>query len=317
MGEGKIVMATNSTLITSPFPDFLCAVVLLVSAMLNLFSFFLRRYRRRFLYPLLSLVLTLSIIVGSSQVARAIPWFDLIFQGIQVVQLSNISDRQEVQIGKQINQQLVSQEFRVYRNPEINRYINEIGQRLELQSKRPDIPYTFQVIDDKGINAFATMGGFVYINRGLIASADNEAQLASVMAHEIGHIGARHAIQQMRQTAIARGLATAAGLNSNTLVNIGVELALQRPNSRKDEFQADQLGLETLMQTGYAPSGMVGFMEKLLKKGASVPSFLSTHPATSERITALQQAINPARANVGEGLDSVAYKNRIRAILWA
>ncbi len=315
MREGKIVMATNSTLITSPFPDFLRAVVLLVSAMLNLFSFFLRRYRRRFLYPLLSLVLTLSIIVGSSQVARAIPWFDLIFQGIQVVQLSNISDRQEVQIGKQINQQLVSREIRVYRNPEINRYINEIGQRLELQSKRPNIPYTFQVVDDKGINAFATMGGFVYINRGLIASADNEAQLASVMAHEIGHIEGRHAIQQMRQTAIARGLATAAGLNSNTLVNIGVELALQRPNGRKDEFQADQLGLETLTQTGYAPSGMVGFMEKLLKKGASVPSFLSTHPATSERITALQQAINPARANVGEGLDSVAYKNRIRALL--
>ena len=315
MREGKIVMATNSTQITSPSPDFLRAVVLLVSAMLNLFSFFLRRYRRRFLYPLLSLVLTLSIIVGSSQVARAIPWFDLIFQGIQVVQLSNISDRQEVQIGKQINQQLVSREIRVYRNPEINRYINEIGQRLELQSKRPNIPYTFQVVDDKGINAFATMGGFVYINRGLIASADNEAQLASVMAHEIGHIEGRHAIQQMRQTAIARGLATAAGLNSNTLVNIGVELALQRPNGRKDEFQADQLGLETLTQTGYAPSGMVGFMEKLLKKGASVPSFLSTHPATSERITALQQAINPARANVGEGLDSVAYKNRIRALL--
>lgn len=308
-------MATNSTQITSPFPDFLRAVVLLVSAMLNLFSFFLRRYRRRFLYPLLSLVLTLSIIVGSSQVARAIPWFDLIFQGIQVVQLSNISDRQEVQIGKQINQQLVSREIRVYRNPEINRYINEIGQRLEQQSKRSDIPYTFQVVDDKGINAFATMGGFVYINRGLIASADNEAQLASVMAHEIGHIEGRHAIQQMRQTAIARGLATAAGLNSNTLVNIGVELALQRPNGRKDEFQADQLGLETLTQTGYAPSGMLGFMEKLLKKGASVPSFLSTHPATSERITALQQAINPARANVGEGLDSVAYKNKIRALL--
>jgi predicted Zn-dependent protease len=210
---------------------------------------------------------------------------------------------------------LVSREIRVYRNPEINRYINEIGQRLEQQSKRSDIPYTFQVVDDKGINAFATMGGFVYINRGLIASADNEAQLASVMAHEIGHIEGRHAIQQMRQTAIARGLATAAGLNSNTLVNIGVELALQRPNGRKDEFQADQLGLETLTQTGYAPSGMLGFMEKLLKKGASVPSFLSTHPATSERITALQQAINPARANVGEGLDSVAYKNRIRAIL--
>jgi predicted Zn-dependent protease len=196
-----------------------------------------RRYRRRFLYPLLSLVLTLSLVVGTSQAVRALPFLDLFIQGVQVVQLSSISNRQEVQIGKQINQQLVSREIRLYRNPEINRYINEIGQRLELQSKRPDIPYTFQVVDDKGINAFATMGGFVYVNRGLIAAADNEAQLASVMAHEIGHIEGRHAIQQMRQAAIAKGLATAAGLNRNTIVNIGVELALQRPNSRKMNFK--------------------------------------------------------------------------------
>lgn len=285
--------------------------------MLNPLFSLSRRYRRRFLYPLLSLVLTLSLVVGTSQTAKALPLLDLIFQGVQVVQLSNISDRQEVQIGKQINQQLVSEEIRLYRNPEINRYINEIGQRLELQSKRPDIPYTFQVVDDKSINAFATMGGFVYVNRGLIAAADNEAQLASVMAHEIGHIGARHAIQQMRQAAIAKGLATAAGLNRNTLVNIGVELALQRPNSRKDEFQADQLGLETLKQTGYAPVAMVDFMEKLLKQGGSVPTFLSTHPATSDRINALQQAIDPSRANVGDGLDSIAYKNRIRSLLRA
>jgi predicted Zn-dependent protease len=240
---------------------------------------------------------------------------DLFIQGVQVVQLSSISNRQEVQIGKQINQQLVSREIRLYRNPEINRYINEIGQRLELQSKRPDIPYTFQVVDDKGINAFATMGGFVYVNRGLIAAADNEAQLASVMAHEIGHIEGRHAIQQMRQAAIAKGLATAAGLNRNTIVNIGVELALQRPNSRKDEFQADQLGLETLKQTGYAPVAMVDFMQKLLKRGGSVPTFLSSHPATSDRINALQQAIDPSRANVGQGLDSIAYKNRVRSLL--
>ena len=274
-----------------------------------------RRYRRRFLYPLLSLVLTLSLVVGTSQAVRALPFLDLFIQGVQVVQLSSISNRQEVQIGKQINQQLVSREIRLYRNPEINRYINEIGQRLELQSKRPDIPYTFQVVDDKGINAFATMGGFVYVNRGLIAAADNEAQLASVMAHEIGHIEGRHAIQQMRQAAIAKGLATAAGLNRNTIVNIGVELALQRPNSRKDEFQADQLGLETLKQTGYAPVAMVDFMQKLLKRGGSVPTFLSSHPATSDRINALQQAIDPSRANVGQGLDSIAYKNKVRSLL--
>jgi len=283
--------------------------------MLNPFSYLSLRYRRRLLYPLLSIVLALSLIVGTPQVSQALPWLNLIFQGIQVIQLSNISDRQEVQIAGQINQQLVSDQVQLYRNPQITRYVDEIGQRLAKGSKRPDIPYTFQVVKDKNINAFATMGGFVYLNTGLIAAADNEAQLASVIGHEIGHIVKRHSIQQMRQTAIARGLATAAGLDRNTLVNIGVELALQRPNSRKDEFEADQEGLYNMEQAGYAPSAMVAFMGKLLKAGGSVPTFLSTHPAASDRIAALEQAINPAQANVGEGLNDKAYKNKIRALL--
>lgn len=282
--------------------------------MLNLFSLISRPYRRRFLYPLVSFVVALGLIVGTAQASQA-SLFDLILRGIQVIQLSNISDRQEVEIGRQINQELVSREIRLYRNPEINRYINEIGQRLEKESKRPDIPYTFQVVNDKGINAFATMGGFVYVNAGLIAAADNEAQLASVMAHEIGHIAGRHSIQQMRQSAIAGGVAAAAGVDRSTAVRIGVDLALRRPNSRKDELEADQLGLEMLQGAGYAPSAMVAFMEKLLKKGGSVPSFLSTHPATSDRISALEQAIPSAQANVGDGLSTNAYKNKIRALL--
>jgi predicted Zn-dependent protease len=272
------------------------------------------RYRRRLFYSLLSLVLTISLTVGVPQASQA-GWFDVILNGIQVIQLSNISNNQEVQIGKQINSELVGSEIRLYRNPEINRYVNQIGQRLAQNSKRPDIPYTFQVVNDKSVNAFATMGGFVYVNAGLIATADDEAELASVMAHEIGHIAARHAIQQMRQTAIARGLASAAGLDRSTMVNIGVELALNRPNSRKDEFEADQMGLQTLTKAGYAPSAMVSFMEKLLKAGGSVPTFLSTHPATQDRIKALEQAIDPAKASVGDGLNKSAYKNKISALL--
>jgi predicted Zn-dependent protease len=284
---------------------------------LNVFSFLAhRRSWRRWLYPLLSGVLTLSLVVGTAQMSQA-SIFDLILQGIQVIQLSNISDRQEVQIGRQINAQLVGSEIKLYRDPQINRYINDIGQRLEQYSGRPDIPYTFQVVNDKSINAFATMGGFVYVNTGLIAAADNEAELASVMAHEIGHIAARHSLQQMRQSAIAQGVAAAAGVDRNVLVNIGVDLALRRPNSRKDELQADQLGLQTLKKAGYAPSAMLSFMEKLLKSGGSVPTFLSTHPATSDRISALKQAIDPAKENVGDGLDNTAYKSNIRALLRA
>lgn len=282
--------------------------------MLKFFASLSYRYRRRLLYPLVSFVLAVSLIAGIPQASQA-GLFDIILNGIQVIQLSNISDRQEVAIGKQINNQLVGSEIRLYRNAAINRYVNDIGQRLVQQSKRSDIPYTFQVVNDKSINAFATMGGFVYVNAGLVAAADNEAELASVMAHELGHIIERHAIQQMRQAAIARGVASAAGLDRNTMVNIGVELALRRPNSRKDEFEADQVGLETMTQAGYAPSAMVSFMEKLLKRGGSVPSFLSTHPNTSDRIQALEQAIDPARANTGDGLDNAAYKNKIRALL--
>jgi predicted Zn-dependent protease len=282
--------------------------------MLNLFSFFSRRYQHFLLYPLLSLVMALSVVVATPQVTHA-SLFDLIFPAIQAIQLSNISDRQEVQIGQQINRQLVNQEIRLYRNPEITRYVSEIGQRLAQQSKRPDIPYTFQVVNNREINAFATMGGFVYVNAGLVAAADNEAQLASVIGHEIGHIAGRHSIQQMRQQAIAQGLAAAAGLDRNTMVNLGVKVALQLPNSRKDEFQADQLGLDMLKQSGYAPSAMPAFMEKLLKRGGSVPTFLSNHPATSDRIRALEQAIDPAAADVGDGLNTNAYKNKIRALL--
>jgi predicted Zn-dependent protease len=93
-----------------------------------------------------------------------------------------------------------------------------------------------------------------------------------------------------------------------------VELALRRPNSRQDEFEADQMGLQYLTQAGYAPSAMVAFMEKLLRSGGSVPSFLSTHPATGDRIKALDQAIEATEANVGDGLNNNAYKNKIRAL---
>ncbi len=283
--------------------------------MFNPFSSLSRRSRHRVLYPLVSLILTLSLILGTAQVSHANRWINLILQGVQIIQLSNISDRQEVEIGKQINQQLVGDQVKLYSNSSINRYVDEIGQRLVKESDRPDLPYTFQVVDDKSINAGATMGGFIYINKGLITAADNEAQLASVIGHEIGHITRRHLIQQMRQTAIARGVAVAAGLDRNTLVNIGVELALKRPNGRQDEFEADQVGLETLTQAGYAPSGMVDFMEKLLNKGGSVPTFLSTHPAVDDRITALEQAIDPTQADIGDGLDNNAYKNKIRPLL--
>lgn len=282
---------------------------------LRLFDFF-KRFSLSWRYGLISLVLAIAIGLGNVQPSYGVSWLELMIRGIQVVQLSNISNSQEVSLGKEINQELLSSgQAKIYtRSGSITSYINQIGQRLAKTSQRPDIPYTFQVVDDESINAFATMGGYVYINTGLIKSADNEAELASVVGHEIGHIVGRHSVKQMKQRAISQGLLSAAGLDRSNAIQIGVELAVSRPNSRSDELEADRFGLDNMIKANYAPAGILGFMNKLLKKGGSGPSFLSTHPATSERIKVLQQKIDPATANNGNGLDNRGYKNRISSL---
>ena len=283
--------------------------------MFQRFSGFGYRHYRRMVYGFITFVITISISLSNVQPSHALSWLELVIKGIQVVQLSNISNNQEVELGKGINQEIItSGKARLYNNPSINSYISQIGQKLAEASDRPDIPYTFQVVDDNSINAFATMGGFVYVNKGLIATADNEAELASVIGHEIGHIVGRHAIEQMRNRALSQGLLSAAGLDRNNAIQIGVELAVSRPNGRADELEADRFGLDNIIRAGYAPSGILGFMQKLLQKGGSPPSVLSTHPATSERIRILQDLIDPQTVNAGNGLDNRAYKNQIRSL---
>ena len=276
--------------------------------MLKKLSLIYKSSYRRISYPLISVMVAAGLCAGTTFPSIAIPWRELIFQGIQMISISNLSDRQEFELGKQINQQLLkSKNIKLYRNQAANEYINRIGQRLVTASPRPDILYTFQVIEDDSINASATMGGFVYINTGLMKAADNEAELASVIAHEIAHIAARHAVKQLRQTLLAQGLATAAGVDNSVAVQMGVELALRRPKSRQAEFEADQIGIETLGRAGYAQYGAITFMQELLKK-ASPPSFLSTHPATSARISKMKQMINPEFGYNGDGLDERHYQ---------
>lgn len=278
--------------------------------MLELFSVIYRQLRRRWMYGLMAALVSFSLILATPQPGQAVSIFELLLRGVQIIQLSTLSERQEVALGKQINDQLVSSDVKLYTDRAVNSYVNDIGQTLVPYSDRPNLPYTFQVVDSDQVNAFATMGGYVYVTTGLMKTADNEAQLASVMGHEIGHIASRHSLEQMRQMALAQGVISAAGVDRNAAVNIGVELALRRPNSRQDEFEADQRGLATLQQAGYAPRAMVDFMQKLLNQG-SLPTFLSTHPAVSDRIDALNRAIDPATATTGAGLDATTYRSRI------
>lgn len=273
------------------------------------------RWQKRFISLSLIATITFGLTLGMSQPSYSQSWLNLLLQGVQVLQLSSLSNSQEVRLGNQINQQLVQQgKFQVSRDRRLNAYVNEIGQELARTSKRPDIPYTFQVVNDRAINAFATMGGFVYINRGTIEAADTEAELASVIAHEIAHIVARHAVNQMRDVALSQGLMGAAGLQESTIVQMGVQLAVNLPSSRGAELEADQLGLQNLQRSGYAPIGMINFMEKLLKAGGGgTPEILNTHPDTRNRIISLQRKIDRNTAYEGLGLDEQDYRDRIQA----
>jgi beta-barrel assembly-enhancing protease len=278
---------------------------------------------RRGIYGLMAalMAVTISLVTPTPSQARVAQTrvaqtriFDLIFQGIRYVQLGNLSDRDEANLGTQIDRQLKAQGVRVYnRNPAINSYINEIGQRLAASSDRPNIPYTFQVVDNNSVNAFATMGGFVYIQTGLIRAASNEAELAGVMAHEIGHITGRHALQQMRQRALASGVAGSLGVRQDALVNLGVQLALQLPNSREAEHDADRRGFHNLGRAGYDTRGLISFMQKL--EGRGTAEFLSTHPNPGNRVNNLQSMNNSGTfPNNSVGLDTTAYQNRIRGL---
>jgi beta-barrel assembly-enhancing protease len=281
----------------------------------NAFCFALWKKSRRWFYPFLSVAIALLIAIGQPMLAQAISIGDLIRGGVQVIQgiqVTRMSDAQEVDLGRQINQQ-VSGQVRLLRNPQLTAYVNEIGQRLAARSDRPNLPYTFQIVDDDAINAFATMGGFVYVHTGLMKAADNEAQLASVISHEIGHITARHAIKQMGDVMKTQGFMSITGTNRSQVVNLGVQLARRLPHSRRAEYEADQTGLATFTRAGYAPSEMAAFMQKLVRS-RSVPTFLSTHPAAADRVVRLKEMAQSTSARGQDGLNGAAYKSRIQAL---
>lgn len=267
--------------------------------------------RHRWFHVLLASVVAATIALGQPTLSQALNLGELLGPVIQSVQLGNLSDQQEIELGRDLNKGIL-REVRISNNTEVTRYVNEIGQRLAAQSDRPRLTYTFQVVDDDGINAFATMGGWVYVNKGLLKAADNEAQLASVIGHEIGHITGKHAIRQMRTDLTRQGIMNAAGLKS-AIAKIGVELALRRPRSRRDEYDADRRGVVNLAKAGYAQSEAVAFMQKLVR-GSSLPTMLNTHPNASDRVTEMQKLIRSQPSAANGGLDGTTYKNRLQAM---
>ncbi|WP_309743077.1 M48 family metallopeptidase [Chamaesiphon sp. OTE_20_metabat_361] len=268
--------------------------------------------RRQWLYPWIG-ALTVAIVIGGQPlVARSADLIQFLAPLVQYVQLSNVSDAQEISLGADTNRALLNDKVKIYQNSAANSYVDRIGQRLARNSGRPNLKYTFQVVEDDNVNAFATMGGFVYVNTGLLKAADNEAQLAGVMGHEIGHITGRHSLQRLKQATVQQGIGSLVGVDRNQIAQIAAQVAFTLPNSRNDEYDADKRGLGMMIQSGYAPTGMPEFLKKLAR-GNSTPEFLNTHPGASERVSRLQGMIPNTYRNRTEGLSASAYKQNLRS----
>jgi predicted Zn-dependent protease len=205
-------------------------------------------------------------------------------------QLSLISEAQEIAMGREADQQVVAQ-YGLYPDEEMQRYVNEIGQRLAATSERPHLPWTFRVVDDPVVNAFALPGGFIYITRGILAHMSSEAELVGVLGHEIGHVTGRHGVNQMSKAQLAQlGLGVGSVLAGQDLSGtLGQGLGLMFLKFGRDaERQADDLGFRYLGRTGYPPMAMAEVFETLGRVSASggsgrLPNWLSTHPASENR----------------------------------
>ena len=212
--------------------------------------------------------------------------------GINRGQINLISTEQEVSMGGQFAQEIAKQ-YRFLEVPAVKDYVEEIGRRLVAVSDRTSIEYHFTVIDDlEHVNAFALPGGWLYVYTGLLERAENEGELAAVLAHEIGHIAARHHAEEMTKLlGYSLLVRLALGEDPNRYAGLATELfgTLGRLKfSRADELEADRLAIKYLARAGYRPDAMLSFLEKLQTMEKTEPSkiaaFLSTHPAASARI---------------------------------
>ncbi|MGH7550137.1 MAG: M48 family metalloprotease [Gemmatimonadota bacterium] len=241
-------------------------------------------------------------------------------------ELSLISEEQEIAMGREADQD-VQASIGVYEDPELQRYVETVGQRLATLSERPDLPWTFRVADDLAVNAFALPGGFIYVTRGLLATLNSEAELAVVLGHEIGHVTARHAVNRISRAQLA-GLGLGIGMilspelaQFGDLANLGLNLLFLK-YSRDDERESDVLGLRYLRAAGYDPDAMVDVFAQLerasgMTESERVPGWLATHPAPEERGQRASDALAalPEGARVGT-VEREAYVRRLDDLVY-
>lgn len=241
-------------------------------------------------------------------------------------ELMMISESQEIAMGREYDPQIVA-EMGLVPDSALQRYVAALGAPMAAKSERPNLPWTFRVVDDPIVNAFAVPGGFIYITRGILAHFNSEAQLVAVLGHEIGHVTARHSAAQMSRQQLAQAglaLGSIASERFAQVANIGGAGlgVLFLKYGRDDETQADALGLRYMRQSNHDVREMPGVYAMLatLSGGAggrATPDWLSTHPAPEDRQARIQRAIAAMpQDSLGSIIERESYLQRLNGLVY-
>jgi beta-barrel assembly-enhancing protease len=236
-------------------------------------------------------------------------------------QFMTVSEEEEIQIDRQYSPMQFSDDYGPVQDTALNGYVSGVGRALASRTHRPNMPYSFRVVNATYINAYAFPGGSIACTRGILASLNDEAELAALLGHEIGHVNARHTAEQMSKGQVSNilvgGLSIIADVAAPGLGQVASSLggfgagAFLASYSRDNERQADALGTEYMVKAGYGPDGMVELMEMLNSLNKSKPSAIelmfSTHPMSDERY---QSAVNAVRTTYAGAKGLPLYRER-------
>ncbi|TVR64361.1 MAG: peptidase M48 [Gemmatimonadales bacterium] len=234
------------------------------------------------------------------------------------------TESQEIELGREADRDIVAQ-LGIYDDPELAAWLDDMGQRMAAGSERPHLPWTFRILDDPTINAFALPGGYIYMTRGILTHLNSDAEVAGIVGHEIGHVTARHGVVRVSRAQIAQlglglGMILAPDLQPfGEVAGAGLQLLFLR-NSRDAEREADDLGLRYMTELDYDPRAVARVFEMLgrasgAEDGDRIPGFLSTHPDPGERRgTILERTTGDDPELTGSRDDRDGYLQRLQGM---